>query len=203
MQWNSVRFLPGTATYVKVFFTAIIKYPCSQALLLFCTVSDEKLGGAWEGGLVWNILEIFLLHYIRANVLLSFAGQIPKLPKTASPSRTLTSPNRTPASVNTAHSVEQRPNKKKMAKFDPNKTVFCSVSEIPDELLADIARCFQHRMLICRMCYFVSNCNEFSSKMSSRNTCERGHPWKHIRVITMLHMFRQRWNGDERWGTDA
>ena len=70
-----------------------------------------------------------------------------------------------------------------MAKFDPNKTVFCSVSEIPDELLADVARCFQHRMLICRMCYFVSNCNEFSSKMSSRNTCERGHPWKHIRVI--------------------
>ena len=100
-----------------------------------------------------------------------------------SPNCTPAGLNRTPASVSTPHPVDQKPNKKRMPKFDPNKTVFCSVSDIPDELLAEVARCFQHRLLICRMCYFVSNCKEFSSKMPSRNVCERGHPWKHIRVI--------------------
>ena len=67
--------------------------------------------------------------------------------------------------------------------FDPEKTVFNSISDIPSELLGEVAQCFQQRMLICRICYFESHCKELSSKKTTRNTCERGHSWRHVTVI--------------------
>ena len=77
--------------------------------------------------------------------------------------------------------MERNPNTGNL--FDPEKTVFNSISDIPGDLLTEVAQCFQKRMLICRICYFESHCKELSSKKTTRNTCEKGHAWKPVRVV--------------------
>ena len=77
---------------------------------------------------------------------------------------------------------------KQPAKYDPKTTVFNCMDDIPEELLADVALCYKQRLLVCRLCFFESHCMDLSSKKTSRNTCEKGHPWKQIRIIPHCEM---------------
>ena len=70
-----------------------------------------------------------------------------------------------------------------LEKFDPQSTVFPCVDGIPTDLLSMVATCFKQRLLVCRICFFESHCTELSSKREGRGTCEKGHPWRQIRVI--------------------
>lgn len=72
---------------------------------------------------------------------------------------------------------------KSKKKYDPKVLSFTSVSDIPKELLSAVAACFKQRLLICRICFFESHCKILSSKKETRNTCEKGHPWRQITVI--------------------
>ena len=69
------------------------------------------------------------------------------------------------------------------AKYDPKDTSFPFVSDIPTELLAAVAECFQQRMLVCRTCFFESRGRELSSKRERKNMCEKSHLWKQVKVI--------------------
>ena len=70
--------------------------------------------------------------------------------------------------------------------YDPKKTEFVNIKDIPSELLAAVAECFQRRLFVCRICFFESQCTKLVSKIETKQMimCEEGHtPWKQIKVV--------------------
>ena len=72
--------------------------------------------------------------------------------------------------------------------YIPKDTEFTSIKDIPSELLCSVAECYHHRMLVCRICFFDSNCETLSSRKGgggiTSSECENGHtPWKQVIVI--------------------
>lgn len=70
--------------------------------------------------------------------------------------------------------------------YDPKKTEFVSIKDIPVDLLSAVAECFHNRLFVCRICFFESLCSKLVSKIQTKQAimCELGHtPWKQIKVV--------------------
>lgn len=70
--------------------------------------------------------------------------------------------------------------------YDPKKTEFVSIKDIPVDLLCAVAECFHNRLFVCRICFFESHCSKLVSKIETKQAimCENGHtPWKQIKVV--------------------
>ena len=68
-------------------------------------------------------------------------------------------------------------------RYDPRTTVFSSMKDIPLELLSAVAACYEQRLLVCRLCFFESDINDIILRNELKDECQKGHPWKQLRVI--------------------
>ena len=67
-------------------------------------------------------------------------------------------------------------------KYNAKDVSFVSISDIPSDLLASVAVCFKDMQLVCRICFFESNCTLLIKKKD--RSCGKDHvPWKPIKVI--------------------
>lgn len=72
---------------------------------------------------------------------------------------------------------------KSVKKYHPKDFSFVIIKDIPPDLLHSVAECYKSMCVVCRVCFFESNCTSLTGQKKDR-TCRREHlPWKPIRVI--------------------
>jgi hypothetical protein len=67
--------------------------------------------------------------------------------------------------------------------YHPTDFSFTDIRDIPTDLLNSVAESYRSMRIVCRICFFESNCTSLAGKKKER-TCAKDHlPWKPIKVI--------------------
>lgn len=121
----------------------------------------------------------FIPSQTQKSILPQQPSGIPKPPAT-----TVASSTEQPVSKLSTTLMSETKGKKQL--YDPKKTEFVYIKDIPTDLLSAVAECFHNRLFVCRICFFESNCSKLVSKIETKQAimCENGHtPWKQIKVV--------------------
>ena len=67
-------------------------------------------------------------------------------------------------------------------KYNARDVTFQYIKDIPQELLVGVSRCFEHRDVVCRQCFFSSGCTHLTTTKIS-TTCSKGHNWRPVIIM--------------------
>ena len=114
----------------------------------------------------------------------STSAHIPKLSPAPAATAAVKSPSKPVNTREVSPSVTKKQPMAKTKKYNPKDVEFKDIKDIPHDLLCSVAECFDQLQLVCRICFFESNCVLLVKKNKKTTGCDKDHiPWKPIRVI--------------------